>query len=259
MKRCIYFPHSQRATQCKGGREVRGERWRMYTIVTFPIRRAGAVLFSDVVSLEKTGKKLLKTWYKLKIHTNWVWGGRWVADLWVLLLDCHWVLWLLGKLLNERKGPKGRQSNLFILTFLDLKANFLIHPQIPHPVLLRWSSALHGGILVLLALSNSPLVPPGLAFSPSQVGPWHGGHGVSADVGVLRVGRVQGHHWLDQAVAHWVWQTDGDTHHGRAPGRRTFYYLVAAWETSNICRSSPYSHRISNSRTHIQQMIALSE
>ncbi|TNN52694.1 hypothetical protein EYF80_037074 [Liparis tanakae] len=43
--------------------------------------------------------------------------------------------------------------------------------EIPHPVLLRWTSALHGGILVLFALSISPLVPPGLAFSPSQVGP----------------------------------------------------------------------------------------
>lgn len=43
-----------------------GERWRMVTIVTFPIRRGGAVLFSDIVSLGKTEKNALSNFIKFR-------------------------------------------------------------------------------------------------------------------------------------------------------------------------------------------------
>lgn len=44
------WPESNNAKRRWG---VRGERWGMVAIVTFSIRRGGAVLFSDIITLEK--------------------------------------------------------------------------------------------------------------------------------------------------------------------------------------------------------------
>lgn len=96
-----------------------------------------------------------------------------------------------------------------------------------HPILVRCSSALHGSVPVLLAVHLAHLVGPHrLCFGPGQVGPWHGGHGVSTDVRVLRVGRGHGHYWLGQAAAHRVWWTEGDTSDGPAQDLDDFLFYI---------------------------------